>query len=69
VKFLIMFSVCLFRRDEVAECSVEAYDHLPISVAKKMLMFTSDQELLDYISEVPVILSSALCHMCDINNE
>ncbi|CAN6250087.1 unnamed protein product [Urochloa humidicola] len=38
-------------RDEVAECSVEAYDYLPISVAKKMLMFTSDQELLEYISE------------------
>ncbi|TKW06502.1 hypothetical protein SEVIR_7G244600v4 [Setaria viridis] len=38
-------------RDEVAECSVDAYDYLPISVAKKMLMFRSDQELLEYISE------------------
>ncbi|CAL5014941.1 unnamed protein product [Urochloa decumbens] len=38
-------------RDEIAECSVEAYDYLPISVAKKMLMFTSNQELLEYISE------------------
>ncbi|KAG2568663.1 hypothetical protein PVAP13_7NG405600 [Panicum virgatum] len=38
-------------RDEVADCSVEAYDYLPINVAKKMLMFTSDQELLEYIWE------------------
>ncbi|RLM75016.1 hypothetical protein C2845_PM15G21650 [Panicum miliaceum] len=38
-------------RNEVAECSVEAYDYLPISVAKKMLMFTSDQELVEHISE------------------
>lgn len=42
----------LFFRDEIADCSGQAYDYLSVSDAKKMLMFTSDQELLEYISEV-----------------
>ncbi|KAL6652047.1 hypothetical protein ACP70R_010972 [Stipagrostis hirtigluma subsp. patula] len=38
-------------RDEIADCSSQAYDYLPVSDAKEMLMFTSDEELLEYISE------------------
>ncbi|TVU15800.1 hypothetical protein EJB05_39338, partial [Eragrostis curvula] len=38
-------------RYEIADCTGQAYDYLPIGDAKKMLMFTSDQELLEYISE------------------
>lgn len=38
-------------RDEIAGCSEKAYDYLSINDAKKMLMFSSDQELSQYISE------------------
>ncbi|KAJ1698048.1 hypothetical protein LUZ63_006560 [Rhynchospora breviuscula] len=38
-------------RDEIAGCSEKAYDYLTINDAKKMLMFSSDQELSQYISE------------------
>ncbi|CAH2080260.1 unnamed protein product, partial [Thlaspi arvense] len=38
-------------RDEVAGCSEKAYDHLSISEARKMLLFSSDQQLLTYVSE------------------
>ncbi|KAL5998904.1 26S proteasome non-ATPase regulatory subunit 8 A [Asimina triloba] len=38
-------------RDEIAGCSEKAYDYLSISDAKKILMFSSDQELSDYITE------------------
>ncbi|KAG0448215.1 hypothetical protein HPP92_027936 [Vanilla planifolia] len=38
-------------RDEIAGCSEKAYDFLTIADAKKILMFSSDQELSDYIAE------------------
>ena len=44
-------------RDEIADCSGQAYDHLPVNDAMEMLMFPSDQQLLEYISEVNVLLS------------
>lgn len=38
-------------RDEIAGCSEKAYDFLSIADAKKMLMFSTDQELLTYTAE------------------
>ncbi|WJX53552.1 26S proteasome non-ATPase regulatory subunit 8 A [Trifolium repens] len=38
-------------RDEIAGCSEKAYDNLSINDAKQMLLFSSDQELLEYIKE------------------
>ncbi|WVZ94532.1 hypothetical protein U9M48_040413 [Paspalum notatum var. saurae] len=38
-------------RDEIAGCSEKGYDSLSISDAKHMLMFSSDQELQQYITE------------------
>ncbi|KAK3143747.1 hypothetical protein QOZ80_4AG0304430 [Eleusine coracana subsp. coracana] len=38
-------------RYEIADCTGQAYDYLPVKDAKKMLMFTSDKELLEYITE------------------
>ncbi|CAA7406588.1 unnamed protein product [Spirodela intermedia] len=38
-------------RDEIAGCSEKAYDHLSIADAKKILMFSLDQDLATYISE------------------
>ncbi|KAH7279843.1 hypothetical protein KP509_37G039700 [Ceratopteris richardii] len=38
-------------RDEIAGCSEKAYDYFSISDAKKMLMFSSDEELLTYVEE------------------
>ncbi|KAG0448370.1 hypothetical protein HPP92_027865 [Vanilla planifolia] len=38
-------------RDEIAGCSEKVYDFLTIADAKKILMFSSDQELSDYIAE------------------
>ncbi|XP_047329229.1 26S proteasome non-ATPase regulatory subunit 8 homolog A [Impatiens glandulifera] len=38
-------------RDEIAGCSEKAYDSLSIRDAIKILLFTSDQELLEYIKE------------------
>ncbi|XP_010267575.1 PREDICTED: 26S proteasome non-ATPase regulatory subunit 8 homolog A-like [Nelumbo nucifera] len=38
-------------RDEIAGCSEKAYDHLSIDDARQMLMFSSEQELLEYITE------------------
>lgn len=46
---LSVFSSC---RDEIAGCSEKGYDSLSISDAKQMLMFSSDQELNQYITEV-----------------
>nr|CAB3504667.1 unnamed protein product [Digitaria exilis] len=46
-------------RDEIVDCSVEAYDYLPVSVAKKMLMFTSYREFFEYISEVHLFLKES----------
>jgi aromatic ring hydroxylase len=53
VSFFITWSSC---RDEIAGCSEKAYDYLSINDAKKMLMFSSDQELSQYISEVFLFL-------------
>jgi hypothetical protein len=39
-------------RDEIAGCSEKGYDYLSISDAKQMFMFSSDQELQQYIAEV-----------------
>lgn len=38
-------------RDEIAGCSEKAYDNLSIKDAKQMLLFSSDQELSEYIEE------------------
>ncbi|KAJ6792816.1 26S proteasome non-ATPase regulatory subunit 8-like protein A [Iris pallida] len=38
-------------RDEIAGCSEKAYDYLSINDAKEILMFSSDQELSQYIIE------------------
>ncbi|XP_066353333.1 26S proteasome non-ATPase regulatory subunit 8 homolog A-like [Miscanthus floridulus] len=38
-------------RDEIAGCSEKGYDSLSVSDAKQMLMFTSDQDLHEYITE------------------
>ncbi|XWS42907.1 hypothetical protein CRYUN_Cryun16bG0054700 [Craigia yunnanensis] len=38
-------------RDEIAGCSEKAYDYLSINDAQQMLLFSSDQELLEYIKE------------------
>ncbi|KAJ6287742.1 hypothetical protein OIU78_030452 [Salix suchowensis] len=38
-------------RDEIAGCSEKAYDYLSISDARQMLLFSSDNELLEYIKE------------------
>ncbi|XP_050943063.1 26S proteasome non-ATPase regulatory subunit 8 homolog A isoform X2 [Cucumis melo] len=40
-------------RDEIAGCSEKAYDYLSINDARQMLLFSSDQELLDYVKEHP----------------
>ncbi|KAJ0970306.1 hypothetical protein J5N97_023183 [Dioscorea zingiberensis] len=38
-------------RDEIAGCSEKAYNYLSIADAKKILMFSSDQELNEYITQ------------------
>ncbi|XP_011022470.1 PREDICTED: 26S proteasome non-ATPase regulatory subunit 8 homolog A-like [Populus euphratica] len=38
-------------RDEIAGCSEKAYDYLSISDARQMLLFPSENELLEYIKE------------------
>ncbi|EYU23307.1 hypothetical protein ABFS82_01G058100 [Erythranthe guttata] len=38
-------------RDEIAGCSEKAYDRLSTSDALKMLLFSSEKELLEYIKE------------------
>ncbi|XP_021894848.1 26S proteasome non-ATPase regulatory subunit 8 homolog A [Carica papaya] len=38
-------------RDEIAGCSEKAYDYLSISDATKMLLFSSEKELLEYVKE------------------
>jgi len=42
-------------RDEIAGCSEKGYDSLSVSDAKQMLMFNSDQDLHEYISEVLLV--------------
>lgn len=42
-------------RDEIAGCSEKAYDSLSIKDARQMLLFSSDQELSDYINEVKIV--------------
>lgn len=44
-------------RDEISGCSEKAYDFLAISDAQKMLLFSSEQELLEYIKEVLIIVN------------
>ncbi|GFZ01397.1 regulatory particle non-ATPase 12A [Actinidia rufa] len=38
-------------RDEIAGCSEKAYDSLSINDARRMLLFSSDQELFEYVKE------------------
>ncbi|RWR94648.1 26S proteasome non-ATPase regulatory subunit 8 A [Cinnamomum micranthum f. kanehirae] len=38
-------------RDEIAGCSEKAYDYFSINEAKQILMFSSDQELSEYVRE------------------
>jgi 26S proteasome regulatory subunit N12 len=62
VNFLIVCALYAFLyRDEIADCSGQAYDHLAVNDAMEMLMFSSDQQLLKYISEVNVLLSLLFC--------
>ncbi|KAM3369634.1 hypothetical protein ACQJBY_017502 [Aegilops geniculata] len=57
-------------RDEIADCSGQAYDHLPVDDARKMLMFSSEQKLLEYITEIQheweVQNHSVLFHMAKV---
>ncbi|VAH35777.1 unnamed protein product [Triticum turgidum subsp. durum] len=57
-------------RDEIADCSGQAYDHLPVDGTRKMLMFSSEQKLLEYISEIQheweVQNHSVLFHMAKV---
>lgn len=39
-------------RDEIAACSEKAYAYLSITDAKRILMFSSDQELTNYVTQV-----------------
>ena len=56
--FLLVDFYCITSRDEIAGCSEKAYDYLSISDACQMLLFPSENELLEYIKEV--LVSSAL---------
>jgi hypothetical protein len=56
--FLVVDFHCITSRDEIAGCSEKAYDYLSISDARQMLLFPSENELLEYIKEV--LVSSAL---------
>uniref|UniRef100_A0A2N9IH87 PCI domain-containing protein n=1 Tax=Fagus sylvatica TaxID=28930 RepID=A0A2N9IH87_FAGSY len=38
-------------RDEIAGCGEKAYDYLSINDARQMFLYTSEQELLEYIKE------------------
>uniref|UniRef100_A0A7N0R9H5 PCI domain-containing protein n=1 Tax=Kalanchoe fedtschenkoi TaxID=63787 RepID=A0A7N0R9H5_KALFE len=38
-------------RDEIAGCSEKAYDYLTVNDAKQILLFSSDNELAEYIKE------------------
>ncbi|KAL7195501.1 hypothetical protein ACSBR1_035681 [Camellia fascicularis] len=38
-------------RDEIAECSKKAYDSLSINDARKILLFSSDKKLFEYVKE------------------
>ncbi|XP_044967673.1 26S proteasome non-ATPase regulatory subunit 8 homolog A-like [Hordeum vulgare subsp. vulgare] len=57
-------------RDEIADCSGQAYDHLPVNDVRDMLMFSSEQQLLEYISEAQheweVQNHSVLFHMAKV---
>ncbi|KAF3778118.1 26S proteasome non-ATPase regulatory subunit 8-like protein A [Nymphaea thermarum] len=44
---LLAKTVC----EEIAGCSEKAYDYLTIVVAKQILIFSSEQEILEYITE------------------
>ncbi|CAL5439238.1 unnamed protein product [Camellia sinensis] len=37
--------------DEIAECSKKAYDSLSINDARKILLFSSDKKLFEYVKE------------------
>lgn len=50
--FLLMVFITLACRDETAGCNEKAYDFFSINEAKQILMFSSDQELSEYIREV-----------------
>ncbi|THG00193.1 hypothetical protein TEA_003386 [Camellia sinensis var. sinensis] len=39
-------------RDEIAGCSEKAYDSLSINDARKILLFSSDKELFEYVKEL-----------------
>ncbi|KAL7167769.1 hypothetical protein ACSBR2_038265 [Camellia fascicularis] len=47
-------------RDEIAECSKKAYNSLSINDAWKILLFSSDKELFEYVKEVKFLLLSSL---------
>jgi len=55
--FWLVFTYLQTCRDEIAGCSEKAYDYLSIKDAKQMLLFSSDQELLEYIKEVNYVLT------------
>jgi 26S proteasome regulatory subunit N12 len=59
--FLLVDFHCITSRDEIAGCSEKAYDYLSISDARQMLLFSSDDELLEYIKEVLEYVCIVLC--------
>ena len=58
--FNFLFSLIDFSsvtsRDEISGCSEKAYDYLSINDARQMLLYSSEQELLEYIKEVLIIV-------------
>lgn len=42
-------------RDEIAGCSEKAYDSLSVADAKKILMFSSDLDLENYVVDVSAV--------------
>ena len=43
---------CCCRREEIAECSERAYTSLSVADAKKLMLFASDKEAMEYAQEV-----------------
>lgn len=51
---------CKLHRDEIAGCSEKAYDSLSVADAKKILMFSSDLDLENYVVDVSAVYMLAL---------
>ncbi|KAG0586112.1 hypothetical protein KC19_2G065100 [Ceratodon purpureus] len=54
-------------RDEIAGCSEKAYDSLSLADAKKILMFSSDQELQAYVLDVSIFIIALASNCSDMS--